>query len=618
MRIAHVTVHHFRSIRHLEMDCQPLMVLLGPNNHGKSNIISALEFLLSTSSKPSEADFFSLRPPDDRDLWVEAEFVDLTAQEKNTFKRYVDPNGRIKIRKSTRIDGNGTMDIAYRGYVAEPSEWWLKGDAIERLTDRHGVERESQGIPALKALLQEKGKITKKRVEEFQTSDIEANRAGLTLQQALEESPLLGTRNVGGGVMPDFYLVPAIRDLSDETKVKTTTVFGRLLQRAVQEMAERDPQFIEVRQQLEALIRKLNAGEDGQGARPQQLSAIETTLEKELESWGVKVSIEVTPPELEKVFELGTHLHLDDGLKTLAEQKGHGLQRAVIFALLRAWARVLRESSAEGEAVGPRKSAESLVFAVEEPELFLHPHAQRRLASAICEIADTAHHQIFVCTHSTHFINLDRYRSIAIVSKYTAGEGTIVRQCSTELFAGDSVKERKDRFHMASWVNPDRAELFFAKLVVLVEGETEAAVLPYLGEKMGCFRADVSVIDCGSKYNLPLYMQLLNAFGIQHIVVHDEDPLPDPLPEDWDEKKREGKKRAFAMNQEIQYHVKDPLGRVEVLSPEFEVVAGVSKTQGEKKGKALAALEHFQRVGQEAIRTRIQDVVRAVYGGAAL
>ena len=61
MRINHIRIHNYRSILDLEMDCQPLVTLLGPNNHGKSNVLAALEFFFSTSAKPVEQDFFSYR-----------------------------------------------------------------------------------------------------------------------------------------------------------------------------------------------------------------------------------------------------------------------------------------------------------------------------------------------------------------------------------------------------------------------------------------------------------------------------------------------------------------------------------------------------------------------------
>jgi putative ATP-dependent endonuclease of the OLD family len=380
-------------------------------------------------------------------------------------------------------------------------------------------------------------------------------------------------------------------------------------------MAERDPRFQDIREGLESLVSSLNRGEDGTGERPEQLQNLETALRTELSHWRVDVEIEIIPPVVEKIFELGTNLHLDDGVKTLAEQKGHGLQRAVIFALIRAWAQALRATPpAEAGRPFPRASSESVIFAMEEPEIYLHPHAQRRLAVAIQQISDSPDHQVFLCSHSTHFVDLDQYKNICIITKPNPREGTQVRQCTMEIFGGAEPADRKRRFHMARWVNPDRGEMFFAKRVAFVEGETEKTALPYIAEKCSLFDPEVSVIDCGSKHNLPLYIAIANHFQIPYIVIHDEDPVPDPVPADWDADKIREKKRTFGLNQEIQNMVNPQLGRVEIFSKEFEEAVGVSKTQGEKKGKALAALDHFQDKSPEEIPQRLKEVVQAIYG----
>ena len=49
MRISKVHIHNYRSIADLELDVLPQMVLLGPNNHGKSNVLKAIEFALGQS-----------------------------------------------------------------------------------------------------------------------------------------------------------------------------------------------------------------------------------------------------------------------------------------------------------------------------------------------------------------------------------------------------------------------------------------------------------------------------------------------------------------------------------------------------------------------------------------
>jgi len=425
---------------------------------------------------------------------------------------------------------------------------------------------------------------------------------------------LLGQKNVGGGVLPDFYLIPAVRDLTDEIKVKASTTFGQLLNRAVREMAERDPRFKEARKQLEEVVQSLNVRDDKEQEN-NQLADLERSIEEELQTWGVKVNIEVTPPELERLFELGTDVHLNDGVKTTADRKGNGLQRAMMFALLRAWAKTLHKekNSHNQEGPAPRKQSDSVIFAMEEPELFLHPHAQRKLATTLREIAETPEHQVFICTHSTHFVDLEHYKELAIITKRSPEEGSCIRQCVTELFEGDDIDKRKQRFHMARWINPDRGEMFFAKRVVFVEGETEKVLLPFLAQKLSVFDPDISIIDCGSKHNLPLYIAIAKAFEIPYLVIHDEDPLPDPIPDDWNEDTRKARKRTFELNDHIKNLVEAPLGQIEMLSPDFEKVSGVSKRQGENKGKALAALDHFEAVEKSKVPERLRQVVYAAF-----
>ena len=595
MRVRHLKIHKYRSIKDVDIEVRNTLILLGPNNHGKSNILGALEFGLSTSAKPVREDLCAFREPDEADLWVEMTFAELTTQEQTTFQKYLRDDKTIRIRKTATFDGAGNVTVGYRGYVQEPEEWWLKGSAYERLKTKEMVEAEARAVPPLMQILEGGGRITKGRVQEFQETFIHAHHDELTFTETLEDAPLLGAKNVAGGILPEFYLVPAVRDLSDETKMRGTAVFGRLLQRAVQEMTERDPRFVDLRNRMQQRIGELNDRTERSGEPPSQLAQLESLLSGELTTWGVDVSIQVTPPEIEKILELGTELHLDDGLRTLAERKGHGLQRAVIFALLRAWAKVLRMAvAAETEATETaRRASESCYFAIEEPELFLHPHAQRQLAAALVDLASAPEHQVFVCTHSTHFVDLDRYRCIAICRKPSAAAGTHVRQCTSDLFEGDDAKDRRDRFHMAVWVNPDRGELFFAKKVILVEGETEKVVLPYLAKRLGCLDPDVSVIDCGSKFNLRLYIAILNAFRIPYCMVHDEDPVPDPVPTDWSPQRTAERRRLFNENTEIRNALDASIGSVEVLTPDLEGVSGVSRTQGDRRGKAIVALEHF-------------------------
>ena len=177
MRIQKVHIHNYRSIRDMEFVCQSLQIFLGPNNHGKSNILAAIEFALSTAVKPSVADFFTFRNEDDPELWVDLEFFDLTDQEKITFQKYVGNKKTVEIRRRARIKEDQSVEASYHGYVSEPEEWWLKTNAIERLSNRSELEREVDRVPQLIPLLAEKGRLTTSKIEQFQTTFIDSNRA---------------------------------------------------------------------------------------------------------------------------------------------------------------------------------------------------------------------------------------------------------------------------------------------------------------------------------------------------------------------------------------------------------------------------------------------------------
>jgi predicted ATP-dependent endonuclease of OLD family len=142
-----------------------------------------------------------------------------------------------------------------------------------------------------------------------------------------------------------------------------------------------------------------------------------------------------------------------------------------------------------------------------------------------------------------------------------------------------------------------------------VEGETEKVIMPYLAEKMGKDVTEVTLIDCGAKHNLPLYITIANAFGIPYAVVHDEDPLPNPIPGDWDENKRIQRKRTFELNEQIQRLVNQDIGRVFMIPEDFERHCGISRNQSEKMGKALAALDHFSQSDFTSIPQILRDII---------
>ncbi|MGL5545088.1 MAG: TOPRIM nucleotidyl transferase/hydrolase domain-containing protein, partial [Cetobacterium sp.] len=78
-------------------------------------------------------------------------------------------------------------------------------------------------------------------------------------------------------------------------------------------------------------------------------------------------------------------------------------------------------------------------------------------------------------------------------------------------------------FNMNYWINPDRGEMFFAKKVILVEGQTDKIALSYLAKKIGIYNYNYSIIECGSKSIIPQFIKVLNGYKIPYIAVYDKD-----------------------------------------------------------------------------------------------
>ena len=208
--------------------------------------------------------------------------------------------------------------------------------------------------------------------------------------------------------------------------------------------------------------------------------------------------------DVEKIIE-----HVKDMHDLFVKQYvSKGLHRKLIFE-------VFKEITENSKKYGKSLLNNTVLF-FEEPELYLHPQASKELYDIFLKLNKIGT-QIFISTHSSYFLSIKHYMSIAVVRN--KGEGTTVFQYRGNLFSGDEVKN----FNMNYWINPDRSELFFADKVILVEGQTDKIVIGYLAEELNIYNYKYSIIECGSKSIIPQFIRLLNVFHIPYIAVYDKD-----------------------------------------------------------------------------------------------
>jgi len=212
----------------------------------------------------------------------------------------------------------------------------------------------------------------------------------------------------------------------------------------------------------------------------------------------------------------------DTGLEFRASQLGTGAQASITIAILRAYSEIKLEGS-------------NPIF-IDEPELFLHPQAQRNLYKILRKLADEKDIQIFYITHSPYLLSLEHFDEIFVVKK-SKEKGTYIRNADVDKFIEDlkirrgidsDREELKLHYKNAFEQTADSIsslEAFFAKKVILVEGESEALLLPYFFEKIGFdyIKEKITIVKCGSKNELDRFYRLYSEFGIPCFVIFDGD-----------------------------------------------------------------------------------------------
>jgi predicted ATP-dependent endonuclease of OLD family len=140
------------------------------------------------------------------------------------------------------------------------------------------------------------------------------------------------------------------------------------------------------------------------------------------------------------------------------------------------------------------------VLLIEEPELYLSPHAQRHLFRVLRSLARHGN-QILYSTHAPVFLSVDRLEELALVRHHP--------ERGTTLFQPEPLDE-SEAFRVLSEFDSDRAELFLARAALLVEGRTEKLTFPLVFEALGVEpdKEGVIVLECGGKGNIPLFARL--------------------------------------------------------------------------------------------------------------
>jgi putative ATP-dependent endonuclease of OLD family len=538
MKLKWVHIKNFRSCKDVRIECGPMHALVGANNAGKSSILRAFDFLFNPSITKVDEEIF-WNNDTSLEIRIEALFDNLTEEEKEKLEGYLQPAGTFHMARSAKMgipaEEAGEPDATDQGKVLisqhfcknMPKIEWLcqskiNGKAIEDWwKNKEKLSVNENSFTAFVGDTKPNVTTWKAKAEEFAAKFIEAD----DYENVWADNPR-GYAGVLKGTLPHFILVRAVRDVTDEAKVTKSNPLGRLLYAVIEGVTEAQRGSID--QALKDMSRMLNR--EGGTERLPGIIETEDRLNAILKEYmDCELEIEFQPPTLEVILTT-PKLFANDGFRNIIENKGHGLQRAIIFSIIRCYSELV---TGRGE-----HKKRTLIFAVEEPELYMHPQAQRTLRRVFKKIALNGDQVIF-STHSamlldvTDFDEIIRVEAIQSTSNGAKTVHTKIWKLTMDAMIKDliarhpTVKATAESIRelYANAYHPLRAEGFFAKKIILVEGATDQYALPIYAEAAGypLDNLNINVVDCGGKGPMDRLFRIFNELGIPCYMLFDYD-----------------------------------------------------------------------------------------------
>jgi len=498
MYLSRVFIRNYRSIRQLDVRlCAGKNVIVGRNNSGKSNILSAIDLVLGENSPDykksdniKESDFYTQKKRSangigtdiSNEIFVWCELTRVKSEPLNIVElnkcygfSVLSTGPKSQMRKLLRLE---PLEKHYSKIFEFDDDVYEKTYLNPKLKHQQAFEKE----------------FTDKYQFAFA---FRATRAGDGIGKEIRflyrtdnssEWALAFKAHVRHALLQSA-IIPSFRDPQNQLRITSWSWYGKLLRH----LTEGCGNLPKVKDAFTVLQ---SAANDVFATAQTKISSAALSVAFP----GTELSFQFSADKSEDLHK-SCVLYVDDGFKSLLTEKGSGIQSATIIGLFNFYT---REVNITGSAL----------LGIEEPELYLHPHARRVVSARLDEFLDKNRNQVILTTHSIEFVrSVNSDVNVVLVKKSSKSE-----TCA------QSVSLKKFRSLLR---DNNQNELFFADKVIVCEGFEEYVIKAASRE---LFRGklddeNVSVIAVSGKDNIASLVRLILELGLECYVFADFDYL---------------------------------------------------------------------------------------------
>ncbi|MDQ0902751.1 ATP-dependent endonuclease [Paenibacillus sp. V4I7] len=462
-KLRRMIIRNFRCIGNnpVTIDLDDIVVLVGPNNAGKSSILKAYEIVMNHGSnkcKLAESDF---------------------------------PNGKINTLELPQIELHTIVD----------------GDTT----------------PARRWVQVEEGKAIVMERWTWHAANADPKRQGFdTDKQDWDDQVPWGAPGVAQAKRPQPHLIEAFAQPHEQEKqvleLLNTIIKDRI--KGVQSSALKDGEEIsdysKLLQQIADLRKKIF------NDSKEEIDSIETELSSIISGIFPGYVIKFDPRAEDDIendvslFKNSAKLLMGpgQGYQSAIDKQGSGARRTLLWSALR----LLVQNNASKKAGNDRPH----VLLLDEPELCLHPNAVREACRVLYDLPRQGSWQVMVTTHSPAFIDLSRNNTTIVrVERSEQGDifgTTVFRPEKVQLDDDD-----RERLKLLNLFDPHVAEFFFGGQTIIVEGDTEYTAFKYIMSKASDRYKNIHIVRARGKATIISLCKILNHFGSGYSVLHDTD-----------------------------------------------------------------------------------------------